>query len=109
MDDRIWLTYVMLKVMDDGWNGEWIMKGEWVLMSDERMQWWQDEYTYEINDLKIWRKIEGLVVKVEMMKVDEKGSKEVDFLEDLKYIEEKGKINKSCCEILSCTNIYTKK
>ena len=79
MDDKVWLTYVMLKVMDDGWNGEWVMKGEWVSMSDERMQWWQDEYTYEINDLKIWRKIEGLVVKVEMMKVDEKWCKEVDF------------------------------
>ena len=79
MDDKIWLAYVMLKVMDDGWNDVWIMNDEWVLMSDERMQWWQDEYTYEINDLKIWKKIEGLVVKVEMMKVDEKLYKEVAF------------------------------
>ena len=79
MDDKIWLIYVMLKVTDDGWNDEWIVNGEWVLMIDERMQWWQDEYSYEVNDLKIWKKIEGLVVKVEMMKVDEKWCKEVDF------------------------------
>ena len=79
MDDKIWLIYVMLKVTDHGWNDEWIVNGEWVLMIDERMQWWQDEYFYEINDPKIWKKIEGLVVKVEMMKVNEKWCKELDF------------------------------
>ena len=37
----------------------------------------------------MWRKIKDLIVKIEMIKVDE-NDKEVDFLKDLKYIEEKG-------------------
>ena len=101
---------MMMKVMDDIWDDEWIMKGEWTCWwVDERMQWCEDEYSYKVRLLK---KCEGKLKiwlwKLKIIKVDE-NDKEVDFWKIWNTLKKRGKINKSCCEILSCTNIYTKK
>ena len=65
----------------DGWWMKWCMDYERWMSVDE---WWKDammrRWIFLWNKLsKIWKKIEGLVVKVEMMKVDEKLYKEVAF------------------------------
>ena len=43
---------MMMKVMDDMWDDEWIMKGEWVCWVDEGMQWCENEYSYKVRYLK---------------------------------------------------------
>ena len=44
---------MMMKVMDDRWDDEWIVKGEWSCWwVDERMQWCEDEYSYKVRHLK---------------------------------------------------------
>ena len=59
---------MMMKVMDDRWDDEWIVKGEWSCWwVDERMQWCEDKYSYKVRHLKMWRKIKDLIMKVEMI------------------------------------------